>query len=503
MSNSRLAAARLNACRRWPAATSAILSLIPVEKRGLGTLGVDKYWRLYFDPEYVRTQPDEELIGLILHEVSHLLLKHHARRGGRDAKLWNIAGDLAINDRLQQEGHPLPPDGCFPKDFQLPGNLSAEQYYRHLEDQQNVERDRSAQSETEESDEPADEGDPAAGGDAQAADDDSGSEAEEQAAAEGAGGEGDESQPGAGEPAEGGAGGEPGDCGQPDPSGTGDGPGGSSGEGDQGPGPGMAGEHAATPTCEPVTPGTSGSCSDGILKPWEDPPEAPEGSAEAPPAIQPHEAEQIIQIVAQQTEKACGGGKGSAWADWAGNILHPKIDPKQLLISAIRKAADQTSGGHDDTSYRRPCRRPQVGGVIRPGRVAIVPRICLIIDSSGSMDQRDLGLALGMVSKVLSGFRLRDGVNVVVGDTCAQTTQKVFDPKKVQLSGGGGTDCGAILREVYETSKIKPQLLICVTDGITPWPCEPLPVPVVACLTQQPRSSYPVPKWIKSIVLTA
>lgn len=501
MSNSRLAAARLNACRRWPAATSAILSLIPVEKRGFGTLGVDKHWRLYYDPDYLQSVEPDEAVGLILHEVSHLLLKHHARRGGRDAKLWNIAGDLAINDRLQQEGHPLPPDGCFPKDFQLPGNLSAEQYYRHLEDQQNVKRERSAQSEAQESDEPADEGDPAAGDDAQAADDQSGAEAEEQAASQGAGGEGDEPGDSPGEPAEGGAGGEPGDCGQSDSEGTGDGSPGSSGEGDQGPGPGMAGEHAATPTCEPVTPGTSGSCSDGILKPWEDPPEAPEGSADVAPAIQPHEAEQIIQIVAQQTEKACGGGKGSAWADWAGNILHPKIDPKQLLISAIRKAADQTSGGHDDTSYRRPCRRPQVGGVIRPGRVAIVPRICLIIDSSGSMDQRDLGLALGMVSKVLSGFRLRDGVKVIVGDTCCQSAAQVFDPKKIEIKGHGGTDMAAMLKYAATEVTPKPQLLVMVTDGETRYPAESVGIPTVVCLTRKPWSMPPA--WIKSIVLTA
>ena len=53
MKNTKLAQARLAACRLWPAATSAILSLIPVERRELGTLAVDKHWRLYFDPEYL------------------------------------------------------------------------------------------------------------------------------------------------------------------------------------------------------------------------------------------------------------------------------------------------------------------------------------------------------------------------------------------------------------------------------------------------------------------
>lgn len=242
-----------------------------------------------------------------------------------------------------------------------------------------------------------------------------------------------------------------------------------------------------------------GSCSDGILKDWEDPPEA---EGQGTPVLEEHEQEQILQIVAQQIEKAIGQGKGSAYADWAGQILRPRVDPKQLLIASVRKAIEKTSGGHDDTSYRRPSRRQSVGNVIRPGRVAIVPRICLIIDSSGSMDQRDLGLAVGMVANVLNGFRLRDGVKVLVGDTCAQTCEQVFDPKKIEIAGRGGTDMAALIEHAASEVEPKPQLIVLITDGWTDYPQQPVGIPLVVCLTHdKAKDCYPVPAWAKSIVL--
>jgi predicted metal-dependent peptidase len=170
-----------------------------------------------------------------------------------------------------------------------------------------------------------------------------------------------------------------------------------------------------------------------------------------------------------------------------------------LLVQAIRKAVDQTSGGHDDTSYRRPSRRPSVGGVIRPSRVALVPRILVIVDSSGSMDERDLGFALGLIAKVLSGFRLRDGVQVMVGDSAVQSCDKVFDPKRMKITGGGGTEMDRLIVAGAELHP-RPQLIVVATDGITGWPHEPVGIPVVACLTRD-TTRCRVPSWIKTIVL--
>ncbi len=147
MHSTLLAKARLGACRRWPAATAAILSLVPVERRGLGTMAVDAHWRLYFDPDYLAAVNSDEAELVILHEVSHLLLRHHERGGAAtDWQLWNFATDCSINFRLQAEGHAVPPEWLLPSRLQLPDNQTAEQYYRQLKDQKDAQAKRGGSS---------------------------------------------------------------------------------------------------------------------------------------------------------------------------------------------------------------------------------------------------------------------------------------------------------------------------------------------------------------------
>ena len=74
-----LAQARLRACRRWPFASHAILSMVPVPHPGLGPLAVDQHWRQYFDEAAVQRMGTELAVGLILHELDHLLKRHHKR----------------------------------------------------------------------------------------------------------------------------------------------------------------------------------------------------------------------------------------------------------------------------------------------------------------------------------------------------------------------------------------------------------------------------------------
>lgn len=50
--------------------------------------------------------------------------------------------------------------------------------------------------------------------------------------------------------------------------------------------------------------------------------------------------------------------------------------------------------------------------------------------------------------------------------------------------------------------KVKPQLVIVATDGITPWPDKAVGVPVVACLTRPASVYFPVPAWIRQVALT-
>jgi hypothetical protein len=74
-------------------------------------------------------------MGVIAHEVFHVVNRHHLRRGERDAKLWNIAGDLLINRLLEDDKYVLPPDGLFDRDRRYAG-LPTETIYARLPEQQ-------------------------------------------------------------------------------------------------------------------------------------------------------------------------------------------------------------------------------------------------------------------------------------------------------------------------------------------------------------------------------
>lgn len=132
-----VAAARLRAARLQPYLAAAVYGLVPVEAPGLGTFAVDGYWRLYLDMEKARSWGIEASAAVLLHEAHHVLRDHDGRAvragvdGSHQQRLWNLAGDAAINDDLRADGAPLP-IGVFPETLGAPSHLLEEAYYQHL-----------------------------------------------------------------------------------------------------------------------------------------------------------------------------------------------------------------------------------------------------------------------------------------------------------------------------------------------------------------------------------
>lgn len=93
--------------------------------------------RLLVNPDWFCALPPAERIGVVAHEVLHPAMQHHARRGQRDPRRWNVAADAAINPLLREAGYSLPASGLFPGEGplrDLPPNLSAEEYYAMLDE---------------------------------------------------------------------------------------------------------------------------------------------------------------------------------------------------------------------------------------------------------------------------------------------------------------------------------------------------------------------------------
>jgi predicted metal-dependent peptidase len=73
---------------------------------------------MYYWPPFVTSIKEDELVGVVAHEVSHCSYKHMTRRGNRHPGLWNCAGDFVINWDLKEAGFTLPykPSHTVPKD---------------------------------------------------------------------------------------------------------------------------------------------------------------------------------------------------------------------------------------------------------------------------------------------------------------------------------------------------------------------------------------------------
>src|ERR1041385_8299123 len=68
--------------------------LTPVESTRTKTMATDGRC-LYYNVRFVAECTDAELVGTYAHEVMHPAMQHHTRRGNRDPREWNIAGDLS------------------------------------------------------------------------------------------------------------------------------------------------------------------------------------------------------------------------------------------------------------------------------------------------------------------------------------------------------------------------------------------------------------------------
>ena len=80
---------------------------LPIETPACVTVTGDMYYR----PDWMSKLSDKEIKGIICHEIMHLAYSHLTRLQQRDAKLFNTAADLKINNDIQDSGHMVLPSG--------------------------------------------------------------------------------------------------------------------------------------------------------------------------------------------------------------------------------------------------------------------------------------------------------------------------------------------------------------------------------------------------------
>jgi predicted metal-dependent peptidase len=439
----RLMAARVRLLDTHPYLARALFAISTHPLPGLGTLSVDSKWRLAYDPDILAVWSVPEIAGVLYHEVLHLLRDHAGRAGHRTPSAWNVACDAEINDDLREESFT---HGGKTERIELPGSpifpeSLGQKPHRTAEEYYRDASDQGQGIGSRKRNQPK----PSVGS--------------------GQCGSAATGVPEVWEEALGGA----------SPAPDGDSRGGNERTSADG--------------------GPGNSRSDGG-------PGEPQGAIHGETdGISPGEADIIRRLVAHEVTKSRGTVPGHL-ARLAERELEPeRIDWRRELRSIIARTITTVSGAVAYT-YTRPSRRQSaVSGVVLPALREPVVRVAVVVDTSGSMSEPELGAALEQINSMLQGVGAREGLVVLAVDATVHTTTRVFRANDVRLVGGGGTDMRVAINAA-ENLRPRPEVVIVLTDGYTPWPSVPPPgIRVIAGLTG--NGSVSVPEWIKAVAITS
>lgn len=87
---------------------------------------------LYYNPTFIESLDDDTVLFVLAHEVMHIALAHGMRLQMRNAVLWNIACDFAINLVLEDSGFTVWEHALKDKKYE---KMSADQIYEDLQKQ--------------------------------------------------------------------------------------------------------------------------------------------------------------------------------------------------------------------------------------------------------------------------------------------------------------------------------------------------------------------------------
>jgi predicted metal-dependent peptidase len=196
------------------------------------------------------------------------------------------------------------------------------------------------------------------------------------------------------------------------------------------------------------------------------------------------------------------------WKRWAEEAFHPPQPWRDLLGAAIRAAASGAGSG-DDYTYGRPSRRSAgLPGVVLPSLRRTPPRVSVVIDTSGSVSDSELGSAIlevAAIGRAVGGRR--DLVTVVPCDVAAGIAYPLCRGEGIPLIGGGGTDLRTGFATALRTSP-RPDVIVVLTDGQTPWPSRPPCRTVVGLFPRSPKEDEddayapePPPDWARVVTI--
>ena len=436
----------------------------------------------YWNPAFVATLDQDELVTVQLHESEHDVRRHHSRRNDRDPEEWNVCTDFAINIDLLDQGRKLPKGAYVDPKYR---GWSAEDIYRARELDRAAEEKRRQQQQQPQAgdDEEEDDADAASG----AGDDDTddASDERDEDGQPGGGSDAGDEEPGddAGEEGDGGNG----DADEGDGSnGAGEdqnersklsGSGAGDGDADEGDSQAeAAGEPAGASNGAGEGEGSAagGNASHGASAGDGD----AENGAPIPGSADPGGMGAVLDAADTAADLAEADSSWERVLRQAASLAAKRGDapghvrreieradhPPQNWRDTLRDWFDQ--GATTTESWSRPNRRFIGGGLYLPGRRRDgINRAVFLIDTSGSMDAVALA-CIAVETQAALDEAIIDEVIVVYGDVRVTRVDTYRTGEEIEFDplGGGGTVL-APLFDYVRTDIEDPSLIVAFTDG--------------------------------------
>jgi len=385
--------------------------------------------RLVYNPDFVQELTEQELIGLLAHEVLHCSNRHCTRRASRDPHQWNVACDLAINPLLTESGFTLPDGALFPGEgpyAKIDAGRSAEEIFTAL----------TAKPEEQ----------PQEPGDDQQGDTDQDDQAES-----------NQNNPSN----------QPGDDSDSDDSGDTD----QDGADSDAPGDAPGNQQGAP------DPGRCG----GVMDPTDDN-GRPVDLAEARQLDQEWKAN--VSAAQQIAERR--GTLPAGIARMIGELLAPEVDWKAALREFM------TRNAKSNYNWKRPNRRFVHAGIYLPSRHSQeLGHVIAAIDTSGSIGEATLSRFAAELQDICEQGIER--LTILYHDAeIVRVDEWTPDDGPLTLTpcGGGGTDHNPVFEWIEENTTEAPAVLVCLTDLWSDFPHDEPAYPVLWA-SIDPRKQHP------------
>lgn len=244
-------------------------------------------------------------------------------------------------------------------------------------------------------------------------------------------------------------------------------------------------------------PHDCGSGAHGSRRPWE---HSPNGGTEIVSDADQRDIRRLTAEAMAERQRSKGDVPGH-WQEWADAMLRPRAIPwDQELAGGLRWAVNDVAGKVFH-SYKRPSRRQSAfPDVVQPIMRRPQPFVCIVGDTSMSMQGDDLAVIRGTAEDICHSL----GAKVAFLATDAEVhggIQMVKGGRDVELLGRGGTNMSVGINYGLTQLRPRPDVIVVCTDCVTDWPAvRPPNIRIIVCAINATDDWVErIPTWMRVI----